>query len=134
MAIQTGGTTRIGNLGELQSISSVDSTTAASITAAGVGGGGATSCGHGFTNTSGVPFGFVSSHTRYTRDLEPGGLLFARKGNFNITLYHRPSPTSTSGEIQLATTTSSHFCYVNTTSSTYKVWLSGTSEAWVFNF
>lgn len=39
MAIQTGGTTRIGNLGELQNISSVDSTTAASITSAGVGGG-----------------------------------------------------------------------------------------------
>lgn len=39
MAIQTGGTTRIGNSGELQNISSVDSTTAASITSAGVGGG-----------------------------------------------------------------------------------------------
>ena len=38
MAIQTGGTTRIGNTGQLQNISSVDATTAASIATAGVGG------------------------------------------------------------------------------------------------
>ena len=38
MALQTGGTTRIGNSGELQNISSVDATTAAAIGTAGVGG------------------------------------------------------------------------------------------------
>lgn len=38
MAIQTGGTTRIGNSGELQNISSVDATTKNAIEAAGVGG------------------------------------------------------------------------------------------------
>ena len=135
MALQINGTTVVNNSRALQNIASVDSTTAASITAAGVGGGGATSAEFGVTNTSGVPFGFVSSHTRYTKDLEPGGIVIARKyGNYNTTLYHRPSPTSTSGQITLASTSSSHFCYVNTTSSTYKVWLSWASEAWVFNF
>ena len=38
MAIQTGGTTRIGTSGELQNISSVDATTKNAIEAAGVGG------------------------------------------------------------------------------------------------
>ena len=135
MAIQVGGTQVISNSQGLTNIASVDSTTAASITAAGVGGGGATSAEFGVTNTSGVPFGFVSSHTRFTKDLEPGGIVIARKyGSFTITLYHRPSTTSSSGQITLASTTSSHFCYVNTTSSTYKVWLGGSSEGWVFNF
>tara|TARA_B110000285_G_C15021621_1_gene561879 strand:- start:342 stop:818 length:477 start_codon:yes stop_codon:yes gene_type:complete len=39
MAIQTGGTTRIGNTGQLQNISSVDATTVATLNAGGVGGG-----------------------------------------------------------------------------------------------
>tara|TARA_Y100000389_G_scaffold47830_1_gene43024 strand:- start:15477 stop:16079 length:603 start_codon:yes stop_codon:yes gene_type:complete len=56
MAIQTGGTTRIGNTGQLQNITSVDATTATAIGNAGVGG--AMSLIHSYT----IPSGGVSSY------------------------------------------------------------------------
>jgi len=132
MAIQIGGTTVVNNSRALKNIASVDSTTAASITAAGVGGGGATSVSYG-SNTSNIPFGFVSSHTRNTRDLEPGGMIFSFDGPGTVYIYKRPSPTSSSGQTTLATG-SKGAAYVNTGSSTLPVWVSGASKAFVFNF
>ena len=57
MAIKTGGTTRIGDTGQLQNISSVDATTAASIAAAGVGG------AMSLINTYTIPSGGTNSYT-----------------------------------------------------------------------
>ena len=65
MAIQTGGTTRIGNSGELQNISSVDATTKNAIEAAGVGG------VFSFQNYSSTSSTFAFSGTGFTyQDLE----------------------------------------------------------------
>lgn len=57
MAILTGGTIRIGNTGQLQNISSVDATTAASIATAGVGG------AMSLINTYTIPSGGTNSYT-----------------------------------------------------------------------
>ena len=104
MAIQISGTTVVNNSRQLQNIASVDATTAATI-AANAGGGGATSVHYG-QSTSNIPFGFISSHTRFTKDLEAGGIIFATGSPSTVTIFHRPNGSANaSGQVALASAT-----------------------------
>ena len=132
MAIQISGTTVINNSRQLKNIASLDSTTTSTIAAA-AGGGGVTSIGFGF-NTSNIAFGWVSSHTRFTKTLEPDGVIFAFGGNNStVTLYQRPSATSSSGQTTLATAYGA-IAYINTGSTDLEVWVNNASTAFVLNF
>ena len=139
MAIQISGTTVINNSRQLKNIASVDSTTAASITAAGVGGGGATEAfADGDRSNNLVPFGFVSSTTRFVQVLTPGGFVVGFTTdlglNQTVAIYERPNgATNSSGQTQL-TSFFDIAIYVNTTSSNKNVWVDNAQQAFVVNF